>query len=41
MSFRNNPLNKELLDNKNSELIEGMLKTLTGLSNDVTKKKWN
>ena len=39
MSFRNNPLNKELLDNKNSELIEGMLKTLTGLSNDVTKKK--
>ena len=39
MSFRNNPLNKELLDNKNSELIEGMLKTLTELSNDATKKK--
>ena len=39
MSDRNNHLNKELLDNKNSELIEGMLKTLTGLSNDVTKKK--
>ena len=39
MSDRNNHLNKELLDNKNSEVIEGMLKTLTGLSNDVTKKK--
>jgi len=39
MSNINNHLNKDLLDNKNSELIEGMLKTLTVLSNDVTKKK--
>ena len=39
MSILNNQMNPELFEGKNGELIEGMLKTLTELSNDLNNKR--